>query len=119
MAEPFGVDSHEFEGGRVIALRGELDASTSRGLAEQLSGPPGSLVVVDLNEVSFLDSSGLGTIHIARRKAIQEGGNLVVCRPGSMIRRVFEITGLDIWIAEWDPTWSGGAERGRAPEVPA
>jgi anti-sigma B factor antagonist len=108
VALPFRVDSYEFDGGRVVVPRGEIDAATSCGLAEHLTGPLGSLVVIDLLDVSFLDSSGLGAIHVGRRNAIEHGGNLVVCRPTSTVRRVFEITGLDTWFADWDPRWSNG-----------
>jgi len=103
---PFCVTSHGIDGGRVFALKGELDAYTCRGLAEQLVGPPGSLIVVDLCAVTFMDSSGLGTIHEARRIAIKDGGNLVVCRPGPVVYRVLEITGLDTWVTDWNPEWS-------------
>jgi anti-anti-sigma factor len=107
--DPFDVRSHDFEGGRVFALRGELDASTCRGLVERLIGPPGSLVVVDLCDLSFMDSSGLGALHSARRRALKNGGTLVVCRPSPMVSRVLEITGLDTWVTDWDPKWSRGS----------
>jgi anti-sigma B factor antagonist len=107
--EVFAIDSYDFDGGRVIAPRGELDASTCPVLAEHLRGPSGSLIVVDLVELTFLDSSGLGLLHDARRKAIDEGGNLVVCNPDPAVRRVMEITGLDTWITDWDASWSNGA----------
>lgn len=105
-ADQFGVTSYDFDGGRIYALRGELDVSTCQGLAELLIGPPGSLVVVDLCHLSFMDSSGLGAIHAARRMAIRSGGNLVVSRPSPRVHRVLQITGLDIWIADWNPEWS-------------
>jgi anti-anti-sigma factor len=104
--DQFGVISSEFEGGRIFTLRGELDAATCGGLAENLRGDPGSLVVVDLRQLTFIDSSGLGAIHNARRAAIDNGGNLVVCRPTPMVYRVLEITGLDTWVTDWDPRWS-------------
>jgi anti-anti-sigma factor len=112
--DPVLVDSYDVDAGRVIALRGELDACTCQGMAERLSGSPGSLIVVDLEQISFLDSSGLGLIHEARRKAIDDGGNLVVCRPIPTVMRVFELTGLDTWVADWDPAWSRGSRTGRA-----
>jgi anti-anti-sigma factor len=118
MEELFGVTSYDIDGGRVFALRGELDACSCRGLAEHLIGPPGSLVVVDLYQLTFMDSSGLGAIHAARRMAIKDGGNLVVCRPSSMVYRVLEITGLDIWVTDWNPKWSNGSAMGCAPERP-
>ncbi len=106
--ELFGVTSYNVDKGRVVALRGELDASTSGELADHLIGPPGSLVVVDLLGLTFIDSSGLGAIHAARRKVLEDGGNLVVCRPNPAVLRVLEITGFDIWVTEWDPEWSNG-----------
>jgi anti-anti-sigma factor len=112
---PFVVDSHDFDGGRVIALRGELDACTRRGLVEQLSGPPGSLIVIDLAELTFVDSSGLGLLCEARRKAIEDGGTLVLSNPVPMVERVLEITGLDTWIAAWDPAWSNASTIGSTP----
>ena len=112
--DPVVVGWYDFDAGRVIALRGELDACTCQGMAERVSGPPGSLIVIDLVQVTFLDSSGLGLIHEARRKAIDEGGNLVVCNPGPTVLRVLEITGLDTWVTDWDPAWSKGSRVGCA-----
>lgn len=102
----FGVSSRDFEDGRIFVLTGELDASSSRGLPEQLQGPLGSLVVIDLSELTFMDSSGLGAIHAARRLAIKDGGTLVVCRPQPIVLRVLELTGLDTWVTDWNPKWS-------------
>jgi anti-anti-sigma factor len=102
----FSVTSRDFGGGRLFSLAGELDASSCRGLAELLQGPPGSLVVVDLAELTFMDSSGLGAVHAARRRAIKDGGTLVVSRPQPAVYRVFQLTGLDTWITDWDPKWS-------------
>lgn len=116
MVDPFGVTSYDFEGGRIFALRGELDACTCRGFAEQLIGPPGSLIVVDLHELTFIDSSGLGAIHEARRIAIKDGGHLVVCRPRPMVYRVLEITGLDTWVTDWNPAWSNLSVSGPVPQ---
>ncbi|HEX3333869.1 MAG TPA: STAS domain-containing protein [Acidimicrobiales bacterium] len=114
MVEDLVVDSHDFDGGRVIALRGELDVCTGRGLAERLRGPREALIVVDLAGLTFLDSSGLGVLHEARRKAIEDGGSLVLCNPGAIVQRVLELTGLDIWVTDWDPAWSNGPTPGSA-----
>jgi anti-anti-sigma factor len=113
--DPFCGTSYYFDGGRIFALRGELDAFTCRGLAERLNGPPGSLIVVDLCELTFMDSSGLAAIHEARRIAIKDGGNLVVCRPRPMVYRVLEITGFDTWVTDWNPAWSNLSVSGPVP----
>lgn len=105
--DPFSVTSRDFEGGRIFVLNGELDLDSCHGLAEQLQGPPGSLVVVDLSELTFMDSSGLGAIHAARRLANENGGTLVVSRPQPAVHRVLELMGLDTWVTDWETKWSG------------
>ncbi len=103
--DTFRVTSREFRDGCIFTLSGELDASTCRGLVEQLQGPPGSLVVLDLSELTFMDSSGIGTMHMARRLAVKNGGMLVVSRPQGIVERVLQLTGFDTWIVDWDPGW--------------
>jgi anti-anti-sigma factor len=106
MATSIECCSYDVEGGRVVAPSGEIDAATCAQLAEELIAPPGSQLVVDLAQVTFLDSSGLGTLHRARQKALTAGGDLVVTRPTPFVFRVLEITGLDAWVREWEPGWS-------------
>jgi anti-anti-sigma factor len=106
VVDPLGVTSHDFDGRRVFALRGELDAYTSQGLAEHLIGPPGSLVVVDLRQLTFIDYSGLNAIHAARQRATKYGGILVVCRPSPIVYRALQITSFDMWVTEWNQEWS-------------
>lgn len=106
MMDSLGVTSRDIDGGRLFVLSGELDVNTSQGLADRLTGPPGSLVVLDLSRLDFMDSSGIGAIHAARRLAIKDGGTLVVCRPSPQVLRVLEITGLDTWVTEWRHEWT-------------
>ena len=113
MMDMLSVTSRDFGDSRIFTLSGELDASTCQGLLDQLQGPPGSSVIIDLSELTFMDSSGLGAIHLARRLAVKDGGALVVCRPQPIVERVLQLTGLDTWIADWNPAWSDQPE-GRA-----
>jgi stage II sporulation protein AA (anti-sigma F factor antagonist) len=105
MVDLFSVTSRDFCGGRVFVLCGELDLSSCQGLTEELVGAPGSLVVIDLARLAFIDSSGLGAIHRARQRMEKDGGNLVLCRPQPNVKRVLEITSLDEWVTDWDPEW--------------
>ena len=108
MEGSFSVTSREIKCGRVFALSGELDMATSQGLGELLVGPPpGSLVVLDLSQLGFMDSSGIGAIHRARRKVIMDGGILILSRLQPMVHRVLQITGLDDWVTDWDSAWGG------------
>jgi anti-sigma B factor antagonist len=85
---------------RVVTLRGELDAHDAPNLraafAEAVDGAPaGARVVLDLAQVSFLDSTALGCIVGLMRRVAEAGGELRVVLPGAPTVRIFEITGLD------------------------
>ncbi len=53
------------------------------------------LVAVDLSDLDFLDSFGIGVIVGALKRLRQRGGDLAVVCPSTRIRRVFEICDLD------------------------
>ena len=78
----FSVRHRNITGGRVFVLVGELDASTSKGLAEQLTGPEGSLVVVDLSQLTFHQSLRVWAKSLPPGTDIENGGTLVMSRPG-------------------------------------
>ena len=66
---------------RVLAPEGALDVYTSGSLREKLTelAQAGSTnVVVDLDEVSFMDSSGLGVIMGGQRRLREAGGELAL-----------------------------------------
>jgi anti-sigma B factor antagonist len=76
-------------------LTGDLDLYTAGSLREALVADADSsdeLLVVDLSEVDFLDSTGMGALvaaHQARRRGIA-----VIC-PQPRLRKLFRITALD------------------------
>lgn len=82
----------------VIHVTGEVDLATAPTLDEALNDleNEGRPLIVDLSDVSFLDSSGLSVLVKARQRLEKPDGanglRLVVTRP--VIRRVFEVTGL-------------------------
>ena len=56
---------------------------------------PGATVVVDLADVEFLDSSALGMLVKALKRARAAGGDLALTRPQPRVWKVFEVTRLD------------------------
>jgi len=87
-------------GTRVVTLRGELDAHDAPGLrgafSEVVEGAPArTRVVLDLAQVTFLDSTALGCIVGLVRRVGEAEGELRVVLPGAPTVRIFEITGLD------------------------
>jgi anti-anti-sigma factor len=81
-----------------IALKGELDISSAGRIEEQLGslqdqGP--ELLILDLRELEFMDSTGLRLIVRADEAARANGTRFVVVRGPEPVQRVFEIVGLD------------------------
>lgn len=81
-----------------IVLRGEIDVQVSKDLRERLtsgaSRAAGGRLVIDLAEVTFLDSSGISAFIAALRTAKDIGGEVRVVNPSPTVLRTFEITGL-------------------------
>lgn len=81
----------------VLRLAGEIDMLTAAQLSDAVhevlvNAPP--RVVLDLSEVSFCDSQGLGTLVVLTRKASQAQSLLVLTNVGEFLLRVLDITGL-------------------------
>ena len=69
------------------AVREEIDETASRGCPDEL--------VLDFQNVSFMDSSGIGLV-MGRYALMQElGGSLRVVNMSSHIRKVMKLAGLD------------------------
>lgn len=86
-------------GAVVVAVAGDLDIATADQLFREAgdvlrAGEPTTLVL-DLSGVSFLDSSGIGTLVELRNVATDSGGALVLRKPSERTRRLLEITALD------------------------
>lgn len=82
----------------VVTVYGDLDLHSADQLGDLLVGVVdrgASLVVVDLSDVEFVDSQGLGALMRGTRRfgAGKDRFRLVV--PAPEIRRLFEITALD------------------------
>jgi anti-sigma B factor antagonist len=91
---------------RVLTVRGEVDVSTTPRVRAQLisllsEGKPN--VVVDLEGVGFLDSSGLGALVAALKLARSRSGELrIVCDRQRSVRKVLEVTGLERVLDRFD-----------------
>jgi anti-sigma B factor antagonist len=81
-----------------ITLRGEVDVYTAPKLKEKLVAVIGdgcANVIVNLEGVSFIDSSGLGVLVSALRRARERDGAVRIVCTRENILKIFRITGLD------------------------
>lgn len=82
----------------VLAVRGEVDVYSAPALAEGLNNlieAGTKAVIVDLTEVGFLDSTGLGVLVAARTAAADAGLALPIACDHERVLKLFKITGLD------------------------
>ena len=96
-AERFDIELVHLDGHAVLALRGDLDLSTSARLAEaaQLVHAQGvATLIFDLAGLVFVDSSGLREFVVALKGSRQLGGDVILKAPSRQVLRVLEIVGM-------------------------
>jgi anti-anti-sigma factor len=81
----------------VIAVTGELDLVTGPQLEAELhdiSVSDTELVVVDLHNLEFMDSTGLSIIVRAHQRLTREGCKLGLVRGSPQVQRLLDLTGV-------------------------
>jgi anti-anti-sigma factor len=82
----------------VVTLDGRLDmlvaVDMKKKLAEVVASGSNRLVI-DLEKVSFVDSSGLGALISGLKAARVAGGDLRIARAGKQVRYILEVSTLD------------------------
>ena len=81
----------------VVIVAGEIDIATVNRLRDRLGvlAAGGVPLVADLDQVSFIDATGLGALAGAAREANEHGTSLHVVCARPQTRRLFRVTGLD------------------------
>lgn len=80
-----------------VRLNGELDHHTAQELRKEveecLEKHSINHIVLNLEQLTFMDSSGLGVI-LGRYKQIRDRGEMIVCHVPPSISRLMEMSGL-------------------------
>jgi anti-sigma B factor antagonist len=82
----------------IVAIGGELDLALCIKVAPDLNAAlhsPARAIVIDLEAVSLVDSSGIALLLNAFRRLDQAGRQLAIACPIGSQRRAFELTALD------------------------
>jgi anti-sigma B factor antagonist len=85
------------DGTHVLAVRGELDLYSTPQLTAELDAIAGERtnVVVDLSEVSFMDSTALGAILLASRRLRDAERRLALVSPVPGTTKLLTMVGID------------------------
>ncbi|MCW2952843.1 MAG: hypothetical protein JWQ48_2013 [Conexibacter sp.] len=106
---------HEIEtqdGIKIVHLSGPLDVSQALALRELLGAQidgPGARVLIDLSGVPLIDSSGIGVMVSAHRRADGVGGGaaFALAGAGATVARVFALTRTDRLLRLYDSVPDG------------
>lgn len=91
------IDVKEMEQQITVRIAGEIDAYTAPKLRETVfpyTEKEKVNVVIDLSEVSYMDSTGLGVFVGLFKSLNANGGTLQLIGLSERLRRLFDITGL-------------------------
>lgn len=82
----------------LIRLKGELDHHTADQLRQQADSAMEKHdikhIVLNLEELHFMDSSGLGVILGRYKKVKKNNGEMIICAISPAVKRLFEMSGL-------------------------
>lgn len=80
------------------SLSGEIDQHTAAIIRAKIDGrinaSAPNVLALDMNRVSFMDSSGIGLIMGRYKKMQQSGGRLVLCNLPSHCERIVAMSGI-------------------------
>jgi anti-anti-sigma factor len=97
----FWVTRSDDAAGVVLALHGELDVAAApqlEKLLEEIRAERHGRVMVELSDLSFVDSAGVSVLIKAKKEAEQEGSQFVLRRPTAQVHRVFAVVGMVDWL---------------------
>lgn len=81
----------------VLCLHGELDLASAPTLAQEIENAANdakAMVVLDLKELRFIDSTGLRIVLAANERAQERGQEFALTRGSQQVERLLSITGV-------------------------
>ena len=97
MQSNFSVEVHDEDRAVVIGVSGELDLASSPSLERELergAAAKAELVIVDLRELEFMDSTGLSVLVRAHQRAGEYGQRFAVVKGPQQVQRLLSLTGV-------------------------
>ena len=91
------LEDEQLDGALLVHVRGEIDQWSTPMLSERLRTAAHEAegnVMVDLCDVTMIDSAGISVLVNAARRLSQQRRRLMLVRPPGNLMRLFELTGL-------------------------
>ena len=90
----------------VVTVRGDVDVRTTAQLSRTLEAAATSsrtpCLIIDMTDLSFIDSAGLGVLIHAQNRAQARGASVVLVHPPRLVRRLLTGTQLQHRFAAYD-----------------
>lgn len=83
---------------KVLSPSGILDSTQATAISAQVSKAleaGAKTLLIDLEETTFVDSSGLGTLVSALKRTREKGCEMAVCSINPQVKMLFELTSMD------------------------
>jgi anti-sigma B factor antagonist len=89
------IDTRRVEERAVLELSGELDLASAQLLGSEMESQAlatAAVVVLDLQELEFIDSTGLRVLLAARERARERGQEFVITPGSQQVQRLLSVT---------------------------
>lgn len=97
MQSNFSVETRNGDQAVIIGVSGELDLASSPALEHELergAAARAEVVIVDLRNLEFMDSTGLSVLVRAHQRATESGQRFGVVRGPQQVQRLLSLTGV-------------------------
>ncbi|MBI3910747.1 MAG: STAS domain-containing protein [Armatimonadetes bacterium] len=97
-AQPVEISSGQLAGLPVIRLAGELDLMTAAKARDAILAALDEcprVLVLDVRDLTYIDSAGVGVLLAGWQRARNQGGKIVLLAPQPTVKRILSIAGLD------------------------
>lgn len=78
----------------VMKIKGEIDLNNSKKLKEEIKKMGNNNIVLDFNEVTYLDSAGIGALISIHKDLQSKSGSLEIINIDKKIKELFDMVGL-------------------------
>jgi anti-anti-sigma factor len=113
---PFSISSRRLEGGIALDLTGDVDIATAPIVEDELRRAEQSedLVVLNLHDVRFMDSTGIRMVIAADQRLRERGATLRITHVPAQVQKLFKLVGV-IGHLEVDESLDGGSDSAPTP----